>query len=483
MRYIISYLLLFFSSSLFASNCLVPAKEGFLNLATCGFPKEGDVTQELQNILNAQELVDPNDTLPDGKFVVEVPPGVYRVNGLIVPSNMHLKGNGSASVFRPSDDCPHSSQVWGLRNSLLRIVNPWVKITDIAVEGVDKIDGEVVSFDCSGIAVGNAQANIFNIEIENVTFSNIRRYALDVVDGLNHGFFRFNFFDGGDMGMLRCINCINVKIEDNVFQQSPTLGTTLPWAILLDEGDEGDEPGNDNSIRNNWFEFGNIAPLDTILIKSNNNVISENRFSAASTVIANSQIRLASNDGFGANVNSIRNNDIGGPSPKIIIEQGVYGTRITNNRGVEGGATYLDDGKGTIIQTEVQGLPTIKTKALGFAPVDSTAIPNMQIIPGELQYQVRPNEFFGASGQFWGRTTVRGRYDLMLSAGVIPVNEPGGPNKGNVYVRGQEGTNYEHGHLVIGEMHIWPDGQGNLRVKHGAPTSATDGLILGQPSE
>ena len=35
------------------------------------------------------------------------------------------------------------------------------------------------------------------------------------------------------------------------------------------------------------------------------------------------------------------------------------------------------------------------------------------------------------------------------------------------------------GHLVLGTSHLWLDGTGRLRIKAGAPTSATDGTVVG----
>lgn len=34
-------------------------------------------------------------------------------------------------------------------------------------------------------------------------------------------------------------------------------------------------------------------------------------------------------------------------------------------------------------------------------------------------------------------------------------------------------------HLVLGTYHIWVDATGDLRIKNGAPTSGTDGTVVG----
>ncbi len=44
------------------------------------------------------------------------------------------------------------------------------------------------------------------------------------------------------------------------------------------------------------------------------------------------------------------------------------------------------------------------------------------------------------------------------------------------------GGSYSTGHLVMGNYHIWVDGNGRLRIKNGIPTSNTDGQIVGLQS-
>lgn len=53
-------------------------------------------------------------------------------------------------------------------------------------------------------------------------------------------------------------------------------------------------------------------------------------------------------------------------------------------------------------------------------------------------------------------------------------------NKRN-HIIGATGA-WDDGHLVLGNYHLWVDGTGDLRIKSGAPTSATDGAIVGTQS-
>lgn len=53
---------------------------------------------------------------------------------------------------------------------------------------------------------------------------------------------------------------------------------------------------------------------------------------------------------------------------------------------------------------------------------------------------------------------------------------------GNVVMGGPTGGAWNTTHLVVGTFHLWFDGSGVARVKNGAPTSATDGTVLGSQS-
>ena len=41
---------------------------------------------------------------------------------------------------------------------------------------------------------------------------------------------------------------------------------------------------------------------------------------------------------------------------------------------------------------------------------------------------------------------------------------------------------YDQGHYIMGNYHFWVDASGRLRIKNGAPTSATDGTVVGTQS-
>ncbi|MFP4163863.1 MAG: hypothetical protein ACLFQB_11680 [Chitinispirillaceae bacterium] len=44
------------------------------------------------------------------------------------------------------------------------------------------------------------------------------------------------------------------------------------------------------------------------------------------------------------------------------------------------------------------------------------------------------------------------------------------------------GGDYNNGHIVLGNYHIWVDGNGDLRIKNGIPASTTDGTVVGSQS-
>jgi len=41
------------------------------------------------------------------------------------------------------------------------------------------------------------------------------------------------------------------------------------------------------------------------------------------------------------------------------------------------------------------------------------------------------------------------------------------------------GGAWNSGHIILGAYHLWIDSTGNLRIKSGAPTSDTDGTVVG----
>lgn len=45
-----------------------------------------------------------------------------------------------------------------------------------------------------------------------------------------------------------------------------------------------------------------------------------------------------------------------------------------------------------------------------------------------------------------------------------------------------DGGGWNSGHLQLGTYHLWVDGSGRLRIKDGAPTSSTDGTVVGAQS-
>jgi hypothetical protein len=52
-------------------------------------------------------------------------------------------------------------------------------------------------------------------------------------------------------------------------------------------------------------------------------------------------------------------------------------------------------------------------------------------------------------------------------------------NNGTVNI---SGGGYNSGHLVLGAWHLWVDATGDLRMNSGAPTTDTDGSVVGSQS-
>ena len=66
------------------------------------------------------------------------------------------------------------------------------------------------------------------------------------------------------------------------------------------------------------------------------------------------------------------------------------------------------------------------------------------------------------------------------SINITPGTGSGGNVSGNVVIKDTAGNGgWNTAHLVIGVYHLWVDGSGRLRVKSSAPTSDTDGTVVG----
>jgi hypothetical protein len=44
------------------------------------------------------------------------------------------------------------------------------------------------------------------------------------------------------------------------------------------------------------------------------------------------------------------------------------------------------------------------------------------------------------------------------------------------------GSSWSSSHLIMGAYHLWVDSTGDLRIKNGAPSSDTDGTVVGVQS-
>ncbi len=53
---------------------------------------------------------------------------------------------------------------------------------------------------------------------------------------------------------------------------------------------------------------------------------------------------------------------------------------------------------------------------------------------------------------------------------------------GNLRTRGPSSGGWNGQHIVMGAYHLWIDSSGRLRIKSGAPTSDTDGTVVGTQS-
>jgi hypothetical protein len=107
------------------------------------------------------------------------------------------------------------------------------------------------------------------------------------------------------------------------------------------------------------------------------------------------------------------------------------------------------------------------------------------IIPaGTAPYNLTPAQAVAPTdithrGQDANSSSLSAGGNLILSPGV----GTGGNASGNVVVKDTSGNSSWIGsHLVLGVYHLWIDALGRLRVKNSAPTSDTDGTVVGAQS-
>jgi len=63
----------------------------------------------------------------------------------------------------------------------------------------------------------------------------------------------------------------------------------------------------------------------------------------------------------------------------------------------------------------------------------------------------------------------------------IGITSPGAKLDVNGNIKCGDGL-WNGGHFIMGNYHLWIDTSGRLRIKNGAPTSATDGTVVGTQS-
>lgn len=100
---------------------------------------------------------------------------------------------------------------------------------------------------------------------------------------------------------------------------------------------------------------------------------------------------------------------------------------------------------------------------------------------------------YSLSGQWWkGKRAAdaneRIKHDFVngrtyYANGTAPVSYYVGDVNGTMGVSGSnftiDGGTFNTGHLQLGNYHLWVDVSGRLRIKNGAPTSDTDGVVVG----
>jgi len=270
-------------------NCVDrPRLGGFLDLEDCGYPKSGDVTAELQEILNVHLY-----------GTIRVPAGEYKAN-IIVPTGVKFVGAGQKTIFKPADPSKPT----------LRVINPDVVIENLAIR-----DGNIF--------IGHTPEN-WRVVVNKVHITSKSASSNAItLNGANHVQVRNSFL----AGYVTCDNCYSVKFSDNIFQDFNS-----DFAIQF-------RNGKGNKFVNNWMEWHNAMKVNSgvRVINSTGMIIRENKMSNVGTpnlmhVYTDSRETII-------NQNSIMGN--------IQIGENAKAVQVTQNSGLHNYHHVINAGAGT----------------------------------------------------------------------------------------------------------------------------------------
>jgi hypothetical protein len=134
-----------------------------------------------------------------------------------------------------------------------------------------------------------------------------------------------------------------------------------------------------------------------------------------------------------------------------------------------------------IFPSETAGVGILVTSAGSTAAKDTWAYKAGSIAP----YNAAPAtavapQAFTLTGQNATSSFASTGGDINLLGGTGSVSNA----SGNVVIKDTAGNGgaWNNSHAVLGAYHLWVDSTGRLRIKSGAPTSDTDGSIVGTQS-
>lgn len=376
-----------------------------------------------------------------------VPTGVYRINNVLVSGCITLCGDNQRGTILKANG---SGQV-------LRVLNPYVTIQDMVIDGMEG------TYTNNGItnSGGNAQVMV----VKNVQFKNISGYAVSL-DTANQVEISNCTFHGGASGMLYSNASPDLVVKGCIFEAK-----TVPFAIKVTASTNA----HSATIMNNWFEFDVTRQVtDTIVVDAFNTSIINNKFLIPSGCTQH-ETNITVMDG--ANRTMIVGNNFqncGSYAKNIIIEEGALSTFAYGNYGATG--SYLDSGTSTFLveaQTSTDSTMLVQKKLLLYKPEGIGA--SITLDADNTKIYVGSN-YFG----YYGADAELGAYaNLHLKPS----------STGSVFSKAVDtkilkpdggSGNYASGRLVLSGKYLWVDSAGKLRIKSSAPTSDTDGTIVGQ---
>lgn len=443
-----------------------------------------------------QAALDAALTIGRDAAEVYIPAGNYVIN---TPLFITTSGNASIKVRGASQYRTQLTAGPGLASATKPTMTgtyaPTLSYTPIlTLNNTTGIMLEDLEFDGQDYDVYGLYANetfYFNVERIRVTATNKRPFTFMRVQAAHLDVIQAYLCGQGSSpdGSTLFYDCSTVTVSNMACER---IGTSRYACELF-------QPNNKGGIvfTAPWFEItptGSIPALGHFSCGGRNVYMSApyftyvTRYTTEASVDLKDSTQTLSSDGLtmttlAAASCNIEVNDVSVPTTKNIIGSDAKGntihgffdsSKIVNNN------TSGDNNVVPALDASGNGL-TFINNGLRVNPKSDTGglSPNTYVMDVSSASATGPISFFNqANNKLFSDSGI-----LTLQSNLSMRIKSGDSAGQNINFSTSGGTSsWEKGHLVLGAYHIWVDATGDLRIKSGAPTSDTDGTVVGTQS-